>query len=81
MSALRTHEVCPANVATAPEPGLPDGETRTSCSMSRLSSDADMRSCRRGHGVKKSLQRTVGYLRTCESADHARERTAIAWEV
>lgn len=40
-SVLNTHDECPVRVATAPEPGFPDGETRTSCRISRLSSDAD----------------------------------------
>lgn len=38
---LRTHEEWPLRVATAPDPGLPDADTRTSCNMSRLSSEAD----------------------------------------
>lgn len=43
-SVLRTHDECPANVATAPEPGFPEGVYRTSWSVRRLSSDADTRS-------------------------------------
>lgn len=30
ISVLSTHELCPDRVATAPEPGFPDGEYRTS---------------------------------------------------
>ena len=43
-SALSTHEVCPLRVATAPEPGLPEGEDLTSCMIRRLSSDAEINS-------------------------------------
>lgn len=51
MSVLRTQLECPEKEATAPEPGLPDAEeVRTSCRMSRLSSEADMRSCRIVYG-------------------------------
>lgn len=46
MSTLSTHEEWPENVATAPEPGLPDGESLTSCTTSLLSSDAEMSTCR-----------------------------------
>lgn len=41
---LRTQDECPVREATAPEPGLPDGDTRTSCRIRRLSSDPDNRS-------------------------------------
>ncbi len=41
MSVLRTQDECPVNVATAPEPAFPEGEVRTSCRISRLSSEAD----------------------------------------
>lgn len=41
ISVLRTQEECPLRVATAPEPGLPEEDTRTSCRIRRLSSDAD----------------------------------------
>lgn len=40
-----THDEWPTKLATAPDPGFPLGETRTSCRTSRLSSDADSRSC------------------------------------
>ncbi len=43
-SALNTHDVCPLNVATAPEPGFPEGEDLTSCTIRRLSSDAEINS-------------------------------------
>lgn len=45
ISVLSTQEECPDNVATAPEPGFPEGEYRTSCSVRRLSSDAETSSC------------------------------------
>ena len=41
ISELRTHEECPDSVATAPELGRPDGVTRTSCRIRRLSSEAE----------------------------------------
>ena len=41
---LRTHEEWPVREATAPEPGFPDGDTRTSCRIRRLSSDPDSKS-------------------------------------
>lgn len=41
ISVLRTHDECPVNEATAPEPGFPEAETRTSCRINLLSSDAD----------------------------------------
>ena len=44
ISVLRTQEEWPDREATAPEPGLPEAEVRTSCRISRLSSDADRRS-------------------------------------
>jgi len=44
MSVLRTQEECPEKDATAPEPGLPEAEVRTSCRIRRLSSDAERRS-------------------------------------
>ena len=45
MSALRTQDVCPVSVATAPDPGFPEAVERTSCKMSRLSSDAVSSNC------------------------------------
>jgi len=44
ISVLRTQEECPEKDATAPEPGLPEAEVRTSCRIRRLSSDAERRS-------------------------------------
>lgn len=61
MEVLSTQDECPTREATAPDPGLPDGDTRTSCNIRRLSSEPDSNSC--------------------ESADHAKERTVTACEV
>ena len=77
---LRTQDEWPLRVATAPEPGLPEGETRTSCRTSRLSSDAE----RRSYGCVSTYICCCGsteMLLTCESADQARERTVMACDV
>lgn len=42
---LSTQDECPTKLATAPEPGFPLGDTRTSCRTNRLSSDAESKSC------------------------------------
>jgi len=44
MSVLRTQDECPESVATAPDPGFPEDEVRTSWRIRRLSSDAERRS-------------------------------------
>jgi len=44
ISVLRTQEECPDREATAPEPGFPEVEVRTSSRIRRLSSEADKRS-------------------------------------
>lgn len=44
MEALKTHELWPLRDATAPDPGFPPAEVRTSWRTSRLSSDAESRS-------------------------------------
>lgn len=41
ISELKTHEECPDNEATAPEPGRLDDVARTSCRIRRLSSEAE----------------------------------------
>ena len=81
MSVLRTHEECPLRVATAPDPGLPDGDTRTSCRMRRLSSDAESSSCSRKFMINQMCMTFARDKRTVESADHAKDRTAMACEL
>ena len=61
ISALRTQEECPDREATAPEPGLPEAEVRTSCRIRRLSSDAERRSlCNRV--VDTSVNKSQAYF-------------------
>ena len=82
MSVLRTQEECPLRVATAPEPGLPEDDTRTSCKIRRLSSDADRSSYSKERRGRNHVDGAgPKWKRTVESADQAKDRTAIACEL
>ena len=65
MSALKTQDEWPVSVATAPEPGFPDVVERTSCKMSRLSSDAVRSNCETSQLDRHRPKKRIGL--TCPS--------------
>lgn len=94
MSAERTQDAWPVRDATTPvlefEFVAVSEELRMSYRTSRLSSEADIRSCVfkkcivsvswRGKTDEWELDEGgLGLGRTCESGDHARDRTHVAW--
>ena len=76
---LNTQDECPESAATAPEPGFPEDDVRTSCRIRRLSSEAERRSC--NDTFKRVIGKEIVGMHTWPSRDQARERTGIECEV